>query len=96
VRFGGGVDAHALHEFFKASLFAVCATAFGGFDGVEKLATFAAAVLDKGLYVLLKAFYGLLHLRVELACSLKARIEINVRLINFAVSTQNRVSLAGE
>jgi hypothetical protein len=47
VRFGRWIDAHALHKFFESSLFAVCAAAFGGFDGIEELAAFAAAVFDK-------------------------------------------------
>jgi hypothetical protein len=77
-------------------LFAVCATAFGGFDGVEELAAFAAAIFDEGLDVLLEAFYSLFHLGVELACSLKASIEIDVCLVDFAVSAQDCVSLSGE
>jgi hypothetical protein len=96
VRFGRRVNAHTLHELFETSLFAVCATAFGGFDGVKELAAFAAAIFDEGLDVLLEAFYSLFHLGVELACSLKASIEIDVCLVDFAVSAQDCVSLAGE
>jgi hypothetical protein len=96
VRFGRWIDAHALHKFFESSLFAVCAAAFGGFDGIEELAAFAAAVFDKRLHVLLKALHGLFHLGIELACSLKAGVEIDVCLVDFAVSAQDCVSLAGE
>jgi hypothetical protein len=43
----GWVHTHAFHELFEAGLFAVCAAAFGGFDGVEELAAFATAVFDE-------------------------------------------------
>lgn len=35
VRLRRWIDAHAFHEFFETCLFAVCATAFGCFDGVQ-------------------------------------------------------------
>lgn len=86
MRFGRWIHAHTLHEFFEAGLLAVCATAFGGFDGVKELTAFAATIFNERLDVLLQTLYGLLHLGVELARSLKACVEIDVRLVDFAVA----------
>lgn len=96
MRLGRRVDAHALHKLLEAGLFAVCATAFGSFDGVKELATFAATVLNKRLHILLQAFDRILHLRVELACSFEACDKIDVCLVDFAVAAENRVALAGK
>ena len=77
-------------------MLAVCATSFGGFDGVEELAAFAAAVFNKGLDVLLQAFDCVFHFGVELACSLKACNEIDVCLVDFTVAAEDRIALTGE
>ena len=90
------VDAHSLHELLQPGLLTVCTTAFGGFDGVQELAAFAATVLHERLNVLLETFYSLLHLGVELSCSLKTCVEINVRLVYLAVSAEYCVPLPRE
>jgi hypothetical protein len=90
------VHTHPLHELLQPGLLAVCTTAFRGFDGVQELAAFAAAVLDERLYVLLETFNSLLHLGVELSCSLKTCVEIDVRLIYLAVSAEHCVPLPRE
>lgn len=90
------IHTHPLHELLQPGLLTVCTTAFGGFDGVQELAAFAAAVLDEGLNVLFETFHGLLHLGVELSCSLKACVEIDVRLVYLAVPAEYCVPLPGE
>ena len=92
----GWVDAHTLHQFFETGLFAVCATTFGGFDGVKELAAFATAILNERLDVLFEALNCILHLRVELACSIETCNEIDVCLVYFAVAAEDRVALAGK
>jgi hypothetical protein len=90
------VDAHPFHELFQPSLLTVCTAAFGGFDGVQELAAFAAAILDKRLDILLETFHSLLHLGVELSRSFEACVEIDVRLVYLAVSTEYCVPLPRE
>lgn len=90
------IDAHPLHELLQPGLLAVCTTAFRGFDGVQELAAFAAAILDKRLDILLETFHSLLHLGVELSCSLKTCVEIDVCLVYLAVSAEYSVPLPRE
>lgn len=90
------VYAHSFHELLQPGLLTVCTAAFGGFDGVQELAAFAAAVFDKRLDVLFKAFHSLLHLGVELSCPLKARVEVDVRLVHLAVPAKYCVPLSRE
>lgn len=90
------VHTHPLHEILQPGLLTVCTGAFSGFDGVQELAALAATVLDERLDVLLETFNGLFHLRVKLSCSLKACVEIDVRLVYLAVSAEYCVPLPRE
>lgn len=87
------IHAHPLHELLQPGLLTVCAGAFGGFDGIQELAAFAATIFDERLNVLLETLYSIFHLGVELSCTFKTCVEIDVRLVYLAVSAKHCVSL---
>ena len=81
-------------------MFAVCSCAgrglFFAFNGTEELATFFAAVVDEGVYVLLEVFNCFLHFGVEGFGSPETLDEIVEGCEYLAVFGHDGAALAGE
>ena len=65
-------------------------------NGTEKLATFFAAVVDEGVYVLLEVFDGFLHFGVEGFGSPETLDKIVEGREDFAVFGHDGAALAGK
>ena len=88
---------HPLHQIFQSRLLSVCTPSFfRRLNSPEKLSTFTSSIFNKTLHVLLQRIDRVPHLLVEHLCSVQARLEVCVRLIDFAILAQDGIPLARE